>query len=240
VAELFEVEPAVVLAIYAHPDDADVACGGALARWAAGGAEVHLVVCTDGGKGSLDGSITTEELSVRRSRELAEAAEVVGLASWRVLGAPDGELEERVGLREELVRWVRALRPDVVVGHDPTAVFFGREYFNHRDHRTAGWATLDALAPASALPHYFPGAGPPHQVVTALLSGTLEPDIWVDITAWVEAKVASVTCHRSQFVGSDGSWAAAAVRRRAAEEGRRAGVEFAEGFRCLHLEGLTV
>ena len=46
--------PEVALAVYAHPDDADVACGGTLARWAKAGTAVHLVVCTDGGKGTFD------------------------------------------------------------------------------------------------------------------------------------------------------------------------------------------
>ncbi|HEX4163326.1 MAG TPA: PIG-L family deacetylase, partial [Acidimicrobiales bacterium] len=41
-----------MLAVYAHPDDADVGCGGTLARWAKGGSAVHLIVCTDGGKGT--------------------------------------------------------------------------------------------------------------------------------------------------------------------------------------------
>jgi len=129
---------------------------------------------------------------------------------------------------------VRALRPAVVCGHDPTAVFFGQEYFNHRDHRIAGAALLDAVAPAAALPHYFPGSGPPHQVPTVLLSATLEPDQWVDISDTIETKAAAVECHRTQFAGQDG-WAGEAVRRRAAEEGRRAGVAYAEGFRRLTL-----
>ena len=64
---------------------------------------------------------------------------------------------------------------------DPTAVFFGDAYVNHADHRAVGWATLDAVAPAAALPLYFPDLGPPHQVATVLLTGTLEPDAWVDV-----------------------------------------------------------
>jgi LmbE family N-acetylglucosaminyl deacetylase len=150
------------------------------------------------------------------------------------LGLRDGELVDSSDFRHTLVELVRALRPDVVCGHDPTAVFFGQDYFNHRDHRIAGAAFLDAVAPAAALPHYFPDAGPPHQVTTVLLSGTLEPDEWVDVTNTVEIKVAAVECHRSQFAGQDG-WAGAAVRRRAEEEGRRAGVAYAEGFRRLNL-----
>ncbi|MGH9088271.1 MAG: PIG-L deacetylase family protein [Acidimicrobiales bacterium] len=230
-AELVTEVPEVVLAVYAHPDDADVGCGGTLAHWAAEGCAVHLVVCTDGGRGTPDPTVDPAELARLRADELAAAAEVVGLASHEVLGAPDGELEERHTLRGELVARVRQLRPDVALGHDPTATFFGQDYFNHRDHRSAGWALLDALSPAAALPHYFPGAGPPHRVATAYLSGTLEPDVWIDVTSAVDVKAAAVECHRSQGQG----WAGEVVRRRAEEEGRRAGVAYAEGFRRLRL-----
>jgi LmbE family N-acetylglucosaminyl deacetylase len=234
VAELIDDIPGVVLAVYAHPDDADVGAGGTMARWAAAGCAVHLVVCTDGGRGTKDPDLSPKVLAQQRRSELAAAAVLVGLASHEVLGLPDGELENGEALRAELVARIRRVRPAVALGHDPTAVFFGQDYFNHRDHRGAGWALLDALAPAAALPHYFPAAGPAHQVGTAFLSGTLQPDVWVDVTKSVEVKAAAVECHRSQFPGDEG-WAGAAVRGRAEEEGRRAGVAFAEGFRRLRL-----
>ena len=93
----------------------------------------------------------------------------------------DGELDDGPTCAASWSAGSGGCDPDVVLGHDPTAVFFGQDYFNHRDHRTAGWALLDALSPAAALPHYFPEAGPPHQVATVYLSGTLDPDVWVDI-----------------------------------------------------------
>ena len=235
--ELVDGVPEVALAVYAHPDDADVACGGTLARWARNGASVHLVVCTDGGKGTPDPDVSPSELAQRRAGELAAAAEKTGITSYRVLGAPDGELERRPTFVGELVGIVRSLRPAAVLGHDPTAVFFGQEYFNHRDHRVAGWALLDALSPSAALPHYFPEAGAPHQVSVVYLSGTLDPDVWVDVGETIEIKAAAVECHRSQFSGAEAGWAAEAVRRRAEEEGRRAGVPHAEGFRRLRLSG---
>ena len=226
--------PGVVLAVYAHPDDADVGCGGTLARWAKAGSAVHLVVCTDGGKGTRDPGVVPAQLAAERAAELEASSALIGLSSVDNLGFPDGELADSEAFRCTLVARVRALRPDVVCGHDPTAVFFGQDYFNHRDHRIAGAALLDAVAPASALPHYFPDAGPAHQVSTVLLSGTLEPDEWIDVTDTIEAKAAAVECHRTQFAGQSG-WAGEAVRRRAAEEGRRAGVGYAEGFRRLTL-----
>ena len=60
---MIDQTPGVVLAVYAHPDDADVGCGGALARWAKGGSAVHLVVCTDGGKGTADPDVVPEQLA---------------------------------------------------------------------------------------------------------------------------------------------------------------------------------
>ena len=228
--------PGIVLAVYAHPDDADVACGGTLARWARAGGAVHLLVCTDGGKGTTDATIDPARLAARRAAELESSSALIGLATVDNLGFPDGELPDTDDFRRTLVERVRTLRPDVVCGHDPTAVFFGQDYFNHRDHRIAGAALLDAVAPAAALPHYFPDAGLPHQVSTVLLSATLEPNEWVDISATIETKASAVECHRTQFAGQDG-WAGEAVRRRAAEEGKRAGVAYAEGFRRLTLGG---
>jgi len=197
---------------------------------------VHVLLCTDGDKGSTDPATDPAALAGLRAAEAAEAAARVGLAGQSFLHYPDGELVDDVVFRGALVAEVRRLRPEVVLCPDPTAVFFGQEYFNHRDHRVTGWAVLDAVAPAAALPHYFPGTGPAHQVGTVLLSGTLEPDVWVDITDTVDVKAAAVGCHRSQF--PDGAeWAATAVRMGAEDAGRQAGVPFAEGFRRLRLGG---
>jgi LmbE family N-acetylglucosaminyl deacetylase len=231
---MIDETPGVALAVYAHPDDADVGCGGTLARWAKGGTAVHLIVCTDGGKGTNDPGMQPKKLAAERAAELEASSALIGLTSVDNLGFRDGELIDSDEFRRTLVARVRELRPEVVCGHDPTAIFFGQDYFNHRDHRILGMALLDAVAPAAALPHYFPDAGPPHQVSTVLLSGTLEPDEWVDVSDAIEAKAAAVECHRSQFAGQNG-WAGEAVRQRAAEEGRRAGVAYAEGFRRLTL-----
>jgi len=228
--------PGCVLAVYAHPDDPDVSCGGTLARWARLGADVHVVICTNGDKGTTDPGVDPTALAERRAQEAKAAGERLGVRHQHVLGYPDGELDNTAELRRELVGWIRRVRPDAVLCPDPTAVFFGEDYYNHRDHRSIGFAVLDALAPAAALPHYFPEEGEAHQAEVALLSGTLEPTVWIDVSATIDDKAAAVACHASQF--ADGpQWAAEAVRRRAEEDGRRAGVAFAEGFRRLRLVG---
>lgn len=233
-ADLLDAVPERALAIYAHPDDPDVSCGGTLALWARGGAQVHVVICTNGDKGTSDARTVPSELSRLRATEAAKAADVLGVAGQHLLGYADGELTDDRSLRFELVKLIRKLRPVTVLCPDPTAVFFGEDYFNHRDHRVVGFSALDSVAPAAALPHYFPEAGEAYQVSTALMSGTLEPNVWVDVSSTIDDKVAAVSCHLSQF-SDGGDWASRAVRLRAEEDGSRAGVPYAEGFRRLRL-----
>ena len=211
--------PARALAVFAHPDDPEVGCGGTLARWTAAGAEVHLVIANRGDKGSMDPATDPDALAAERAEEVARAAVVLGLASVEHLGHPDGEIDNDAALRSRLVEIVRRLRPDALIAPDPTAVFFGDSYVNHRDHRELGWAVLDSLVPAAS-PLYVPDAGPAHQVGLVLLAGTLGADAWVDIDAVLDVKVAAVACHESRL-GSDPSLVAAILEQRAAEEGAR-------------------
>lgn len=222
------------LAIYAHPDDPEVSCAGTLTRWAREGHEVHILICTLGEKGSVDPDVLPVDLAETRAKETAAAAALIGAASHENLGYPDGEFANTLETRERLVERIRALRPAIVVTSDPTAVLIGNSYVNHHDHRTVGMAVLDACAPAAARPHYFPGAGPAHQVEAIYLSGTLEADTWVDISETVESKVQALLCHRSQL-GDDAEMMDEVVRARAAAAGADGGVEYAESFRVIRL-----
>ena len=235
-AVLYGEAPARALAVYAHPDDPEISCGATLALWAGAGSEVHVLVLTRGEKGSKDPAVDPDELAERRSAEMAAAAKVLGLAGRERLDVDDGELAGSVEVRQRIVAAIRRTRPDVVVCPDPTAVIFGDTYFNHADHRTAGWATMDAVSPAAGNPHYFPAAGAPHPVGVVLLSGTLEPNVWVDVTTSLETKVDALLCHTSQLDGSEDLFREV-LRRRAEAEGRTAGVRFAESFRRLTLGG---
>src|SRR3954447_6328200 len=224
--------PARALAIFAHPDDPEVSCAGTLARWSSQGCEAHLLIANAGEKGAVPPRTEASALGAMRAAEADAAARVMGVADHVMLGIPDGELENTLQLRGELVRRIRALRPDVVIAPDPTAVFFGSGYVNHHDHRALGWAVLDACAPMSASPLYFPDAGPAHQVTDLLLSGTLEPDAWVDISAELDVKVAALRCHASQL-GDGIDVVGPIVEARASEAGQAGGMRYAEGFRRL-------
>jgi LmbE family N-acetylglucosaminyl deacetylase len=228
--------PRRALAVYAHPDDPEISAGGTLARWAAAGAEVWLLVTTRGDKGTSDPHVDPAALAEQRLEETAASAAVLGLAGHRHLDHGDGDLEDDRQLREEICRVVRELRPEIVLCPDPTAVFFGDGYFNHRDHRVTGWATLDAVAPAAGLPHYFADQLADglsvHQVQSVYLSGTLAPNVWVDISAQLERKIDALFCHRSQLVDTGESFREF-LRERAEQDGRQSGVRYAEGFRRI-------
>jgi LmbE family N-acetylglucosaminyl deacetylase len=230
--------PARALAVYAHPDDPEISAGGTLARWADAGSEVHVVITTRGDKGTSDPDADTEELVRRRLDETAAAARVLRIASTTSLEHPDGDLPDDRALRRDLVRAIRRLQPDVVLCPDPTAVFFGEGYINHRDHRVTGWATIDAVSPAAGNPHYYPelrGDGlEVYQPSAVYLSGTLEPNVWIDISSTLDRKIDALFCHESQLTET-GTWFRQFLRDSAEAAGRAAGVTYAEGFRRIRV-----
>jgi LmbE family N-acetylglucosaminyl deacetylase len=232
--------PARALAVYAHPDDPEISAGGTLAKWAEAGTEVWVLVTSKGDKGTADPDADPGALAALRIEETAKAAALLGFAGARHLDHPDGELVDDLALRESIVRVIREVRPDVVLCPDPTAVFFGDGYFNHRDHRVTGWATLDAVAPAAGNPHYFPGHAAeglaPHDVSEVYLSGTLEPNCWIDIAATLERKIDALFCHASQLPDEPGEWFRDFLRQRAEDAATPANVRYAEPFRKLTLQ----
>jgi LmbE family N-acetylglucosaminyl deacetylase len=227
-----------VLGIFAHPDDAEICAGGVLSKWAAAGREVHLLVRTNGDRGSQDPSQDRPELAATRARETEEAAEVLGLASVRIGSISDSELENTEEVREGVVRRIREVRAETVVACDPTTVFFENRYYNHSDHRVSGFVALDASYPGSGNPHFFPeqlrDGSRVQDVFDIWLGWTHEPNHAEDITGFFARKVDALAKHASQleegirffenFLGKD-----------AVEAGEKIGVAHAEEFRVLDL-----
>jgi LmbE family N-acetylglucosaminyl deacetylase len=227
-----------VLAIFAHPDDAEICAGGTLAKWAASGRECHLLVLTNGDRGSQDPGQSREALADVRRAETEAGAAVLGLASAQILSVHDGELENTLAVREAVTRRIREVRAETVVSCDPTAVFFEQRYYNHSDHRTAGWIALDSVFPGSGNPHFFPehlGDGLQVQEVHDVWLGwTNEPSHREDVTGFLRAKVDALAAHASQLAEGI-RYFEESLDKDAREEGERIGVEHAEAFRLLDL-----
>lgn len=231
--------PARALAIGAHPDDVEFGCGGTLAKWAAAGCEVHHLVCTDGSKGSWDPSDNPATLAATRQEEQREASRRLGgKGEVAFLGWRDGELEAGLRQRAEVCAWIRRLRPEVVLGHDPW-----RRYRLHPDHRNAGFLATDGIV-AARDPHFFPEQElAPHRPSALLLWEADEPDHVEDIEGWLDTKLDALLAHRSQLRSTmdiddaASGPALAAFRQRitdtAAEHGAQAGIALGERFKLL-------
>jgi LmbE family N-acetylglucosaminyl deacetylase len=227
-----------VLAIFAHPDDAEIAAGGTLAKLAAAGRDVHLLVLTNGDRGSQDRKLDRAELARIRAKETEDGARVLGLVGTTVLDVHDGDLENTPAIRAEVARVIRRIRPAIVVSCDPTAWFFDNRYYNHSDHRTAGVIALDAVFPGAGNPHYFTDqlteGLDPHDVPQVWLGWSREPNHDEDITGFLRTKIDALAAHPSQL--ADGiKFFDEELTREAEEAGARIGVRHAEPFRVIDL-----
>jgi bacillithiol biosynthesis deacetylase BshB1 len=181
--------PLDVLAVMAHPDDAELLCGGSLAKSAAAGQRVGIVDLTAGEMGSQG----TPEL---RAREAEAAARILGLAVRRSAGLPDARLENDEPTRMAVVALLRELRPRVVVTHWKV----GR----HRDHRIASELVRDACFLSSLRKLDAPGEPfRPLKLVyaTAFREDADPPSFVVDVTAHMETKLQAIRAYASQFDG---------------------------------------
>lgn len=187
--------PTRALGIGAHPDDVEFGCGGTLAKWAANGCEIFHLICTDGSKGSWSADEDLAALVSTRQHEQRAASRALGGTGEVVfLGWRDGELEAGLRQRWEVCYWIRRLRPDVVLGHDPW-----KRYRLHPDHRAAGFLAVDGIV-AARDPHFFPEQEiPPHRPSSLLLWEADEPDHVEDVAQHFDRKLTALFEHRSQY-----------------------------------------
>jgi LmbE family N-acetylglucosaminyl deacetylase len=188
-----------ILAVYAHPDDAEFLASGSMAKWAEEGHQVYAISATDGSMGTKIIGRTRAQVAERRKGELARAMEVVGGDEPIGFWFPDGSLHRHSeALEEKLAFWVRKLRADRIVTLDPWM-----SYEIHPDHITVGRVASE-VAVFTCFPLYFPDqidagldAHQP-QEVWYMLPTERAPNRIVDIGATFEKKVQSILCHQSQ------------------------------------------
>jgi LmbE family N-acetylglucosaminyl deacetylase len=225
---------ASALILFAHPDDGEFMCGGTVAAWAMEGTEVHYCVVTDGSAGSNEPGQTRDSIRPVRESEQRAAAEILGVKSVTFLGFVDGELEVNLETRRAVTRVVRRIRPEVLIAPDPSRLWSANRYVNHWDHKQAGTLALCAVMPdAPSRPQFaelLDEGLEPFEIPHLWLSSD-DADTYVDITKTLETKIASLLAHVSQGVGDSMDW----VRERGQQEGEKAGVEYAEGFKTFDL-----
>ena len=190
-----------VLVIAAHPDDVDFGAAGTVARWTDDGIEVVYCIVTDGDAGGFDETVPRAEIAPLRRAEQTAAAKLVGVTDIRWLGYPDGRVEATLGLRRDLARVIRQVRPQRVVSPSPERNY-ARMGISHPDHRAVGSAALDAIYPDARNPFAFPELRAEGLVAWKVsevwIPGSMAPNHYVDVTDTFSRKVAALRAHMSQ------------------------------------------
>jgi LmbE family N-acetylglucosaminyl deacetylase len=220
-----------ILVVTAHPDDVDFGAAGSVATWTDEGSEVAYCVVTDGDAGGFDASVDRAAVPAMRRAEQTEAAKVLGVTDLTFLGYPDGRLEVSIGLRRDISRVIRRVRPDRVVCQSPERAW-DRIFASHPDHLAAGEAAMCAVYPDARNPFAHPELDlDPWTVPEVWLMTHPQANRWVDITDTIGRKVDALLCHVSQMTDPGTledrmrAWGAAQASAAGLAEGR-----LAEGF----------
>ena len=216
-----------VLAVVAHPDDAELLCAGTLARAKENGAAIGICVLCQGDKGQPSAPI--KNLAAVRRKEMSEAAKLLG-AELFLGGFSDGTLADGVKERAKVVEIFRKFNPTLVLAHSQT------DY--HPDHRAASVLAEAASWFCASRGHKTKSAPMPASPalwwMDTVNMSRFEPEIFIDVSEQVPIKVRMLGCHRSQLTrGKDGDFSPLAelMRLQFLARGAQCGVAAAEAFR---------
>ena len=151
-----------ILVVLAHPDDAEIYCGGTIARLTKDGKRVRIVKMTSGNRGSRQEITTEAKLKIIREKEDKKSMQVLGIKPVDniYLDFHDGEVNNQLSTIEKIAWQIRDFQPDIIITHNPEDVIirFDKDinWVNHRDHRNTGISTIDAAYPYSRDTLFFP------------------------------------------------------------------------------------
>ena len=220
-----------ILVICAHPDDAEISCGGTIVKHIALGYKVGIVDLT---KGELGTRGTAET----RAQEAANAAAILGVEIRENLGLKDGFFQNDPEHQLQVVRAIRKYKPDILL----TNAIFDR----HIDHGKGASLTYDASFLSGLIKIETTdesgkkqGAWRPRVVYHAIQSNFIEPDFVVDISDHFETKMNAVRAFKTQFHDPESKEPETYISNpgflrmleaRATELGHAIGVKYGEGY----------
>lgn len=182
------------LMIGAHPDDADLLCGGLALCMREKGHAVRFISMTDGSAGHH--WMEREPLAKRRGEEVAAVEKLFDI-EYKVMPVPDGTLEPTLEMRELLTREIRSYKPDVIITH--------RTVDYHPDHRACGQLVMDCSY-MMRVPLFCPDAPCPDKTPVILSAWDrfqkplpFQPDLAVAYDRFVDTKIKGCMSHVSQY-----------------------------------------
>ena len=208
-----------ILAIGAHGDDIELACGGTLAKAIDLGHEVKIVVIT--------GSelVSHEDIPIRSKNqakeEIVNAAKVLGIKDLEILGYGDTEVPYSAKLVMHLDSIINKFNPDIIFTHFV--------FDTHQDHIRTAHSTISAARRQKNIFLYEP-VNPSGQGYIPF-----RPQIYSDISGYIDHKIKSLEAHKSQLKKYSPRWIDAIVAR-SKFRGYEMGVEYAECFEIIRSE----
>jgi LmbE family N-acetylglucosaminyl deacetylase len=215
-----EVSLLKILAVGAHLDDIEIACGGTLAKAVESGHEVKVLIMSKSG-------YTNKEGQLQRSDEVAVRE---GLNALHTLGIQDIEIldfeTKDIPFRSDVVNAID-LR---VSGYDPDMIFTHHPFDTHQAHEGVSKATIAAARRKNTVFFYEPITPSGRSYVA------FKPTLYVDIESTLDKKIESLKCHTSEYNKFGAEDWIEGVRCRFGFRGYEIGRKFAEAFEILRLE----
>jgi LmbE family N-acetylglucosaminyl deacetylase len=206
-------------AIGAHLDDIELGCGGTLARAVAEGAEVQMIVMSRSAYTNYDGEVRRTEAEA--AKEGTAAARELGVDSVEILDFPTKDIPYDSTSVEALNRILDNRQPELVITHWP--------HDTHQAHRNVALTTLSAARHLRSIVMYEPIFPSGRSYVA------FRPQVYVDITDYLDQKERSLRAHASQWRRFGDAWIDA-VRARSHMRGYEIGVPHAEAFEVVRYE----
>ncbi len=186
-----------VIAVGAHPDDIEIACGGTLASLAKQGYRVGIIDLTDGEPTPL-----SPGPEVRRA-EAQAAADVLGVSLRKILDFPNRRLFDGFEVRVALAKEFRRYRPRLVIGFGNKTPMASPDHFHAMQitdaavfySRLTKWDEHFDSLPVHTIDRqiYF------RLGFDAMSNSISESSLTVDITDTLETKIDSIRCYKTQF-----------------------------------------
>lgn len=228
-----------ILAFGAHPDDVELGCGATLAKEIAAGKKVGIVDLTQGELG-------TRGSAEKRAVEAQKAKEILGVSIRENLGFADGFFTNDKSHQLEIIKMIRKYQPEMVLCNAIDD--------RHIDHGKGSKLVSDAcflsglLKIETSINAENQKKWRPKQVYHYIQWKDLKPDVVVDVSGFIEKKIASVMAYDSQFYDPKSNEPETPITSknfldsidyRAKELGRLIGVSHAEGFNVERYAGVA-
>jgi len=222
-----------LLAIFAHPDDAEIVCAGTLLLMKKAGWKVHIATMTPGDKGSTEHS--REEISRIRVKEAGDSAKLLD-ASYTCLGFEDVYIQYNCETINKTTALLRKIHPSIVFTASPNDYMVDHEMTSKIVQTacfSAGIKNMEVDEPPFEPVPYLYYCDPMEG--KDKLGNPVTPSIYIDISSVIDLKEKMLACHVSQAnwlkTHHQGNEYLLAMRRFGEKRGQDINVKYAEGFR---------